>query len=112
MALSRKPIEIVNQGNHQLLTKAKVAFCSLEEQNSIVGLMEEKFSEVEQLELTITTSLQQAEALRQSILKKAFSGQLVPQDPQDEPTSALLERIKAEKTMQVKPTKSVNKQRG
>ena len=54
-------------------------------------------SEVDQLELTITTSLQQAEALRQSILKKAFSGQLVPQDPRDEPASALLARIRAER---------------
>ncbi len=41
--------------------------------------------------------LQQAEALRQSILKKAFSGQLVPQDPNDEPASALLARIKTER---------------
>ena len=47
--------------------------------------------------LTLTTSLQQAEALRQSILKKAFSGQLVPQDPHDEPATALLlAHIKAE----------------
>ena len=38
-----------------------------------------------------------SEALRQSILKKAFSGQLVPQDPNDEPASEMLKRIAAEK---------------
>ena len=43
------------------------------------------------------TSLQQSEALRQSILKRAFSGQLVSQDPHDEPAAVLLERIRAER---------------
>ena len=42
-------------------------------------------------------SLQRAERPRQSILKRAFSGQLVPQDPDDEPASALLERIRAQR---------------
>jgi type I restriction enzyme S subunit len=43
-------------------------------------------------------SLRQAETLRQSILKRAFEGKLVPQDSNDEPASILLERIKAEKS--------------
>jgi type I restriction enzyme, S subunit len=60
-------------------------------------ILETQLPEIDQLNQTITTSLQQAEALRQSILKKAFSGELVPQDPNDEPAAALLARIQAEK---------------
>jgi len=84
------------------------------EQKSIVELIEEKLSVVDQLDQTIITALQQAEALRQSILKKAFSGQLVPQDPHDEPATALLARIKVERatvannaTIATKPRKAV-----
>jgi type I restriction enzyme S subunit len=42
-------------------------------------------------------------------LKKAFSGQLVPQDPKDEPASFLLERIKTEKAALINPVKTVTK---
>jgi type I restriction enzyme S subunit len=69
----------------------------LKEQVILQSYIEERFSVIDQLNQTIITALQQAEALRQSILKKAFSGQLVPQDPNDEPASVLLERIQAEK---------------
>jgi len=70
---------------------------ALSEQEKIVELIEGKLSEVDQLDQTLVNSLQEAEALRQSILKKAFSGQLVPQDPADEPASALLARLRAER---------------
>lgn len=42
-------------------------------------------------------ALKQAAAQRQNILRAAFSGQLVPQDPNDEPARVLLERIRAER---------------
>ena len=71
-------------------------FC-VEEQNALLQELEAKLSECDHLDQTITTSLQQSDALRQSILKKAFSGQLVPQDPTDEPAARLLERIRAER---------------
>ncbi len=71
--------------------------CSLAEQQEIVHLLEERFAAIEWQEREIDSALKQAEMLRQSILKKAFSGQLVPQDLDDEPASSLLERIKAEK---------------
>ena len=72
--------------------------CSKYEQKEIVELLDEKLSVIEKNEEFIDLSLQEAEALRQSILKKAFSGQLVPQDPTDEPASQLLARIQAEKS--------------
>ena len=79
------------------LARMAVPICSINEQARILLALESKFSEADQLDQTITTALQQAEALRQSILKKAFSGRLVPQDPNDEPASELLARIRAER---------------
>ncbi len=63
-------------------------------------MLDEKLSSVDALEVSIDAELLRSQALRQSILKKAFSGKLVPQDPQDEPASVLLARIKAEKSAQ------------
>jgi type I restriction enzyme S subunit len=75
----------------------QVPLPSLSEQQEIVELIQSKLSEADQLDQTLATALQQAEALRQSILKKAFCGQLVNQDKNDEPATALLDRIRAEK---------------
>ncbi len=79
-----------------------VPLCAREEQNILLSELSSKLSLADQLDQTLSTSLQQAESLRQSILKKAFSGQLVPQDPHDEPASALLARIKAARAVGAK----------
>jgi type I restriction enzyme S subunit len=66
----------------------------LEEQTLIVQVLEERLSVLEAEESEIDTALARANALRQSILKQAFSGLLVVQDPADEPASALLARLR------------------
>ena len=63
----------------------------------IVKAIRSQLSAISALEADIDLNLQKAEALRQSILKKAFAGELVPQDPDDEPAAALLARIRAER---------------
>lgn len=70
---------------------------SLAEQAEIVRILESKLEAADVLETEIAAALARADALRQAILKRAFSGQLVAQNPADEPASELLERIRAER---------------
>lgn len=78
---------------------------SLLEQQQIVAEIEKRFLVADELEKAVNEGLEKADKLKQSILKKAFEGKLVPQDPNDEPASALLDRIKKEQ----KPTKGKKK---
>jgi len=79
--------------------------CSKEEQHQIVQEIESRLSVCDNVEQSITESLEKAKALRQSILKKAFEGNLLSEAeitackaaPDYEPASVLLEKIKAEK---------------
>ena len=82
----------------EALMTSPVRVCSTLEQVEIVSQLESKLSEADQLDQTLATALQQADALRQSILKKAFHGQLVKQAKNEEPATALLERIRAGKS--------------
>lgn len=66
------------------------------EQSAIVEAVHEKLSQIDSLEAEVERGLARASRLRQAILKAAFEGRLVPQDPKDEPASVLLERIRAE----------------
>jgi type I restriction enzyme S subunit len=67
------------------------------EQQRVVEEADRQLSIVAAAETAIGANLARAERLRQAILKRAFEGRLVPQDPHDEPASALLARIRAQR---------------
>lgn len=98
----------VNQSNINgtKLKQYPIPICSLEEQNQIIQEIESRLSICDELEKTIEQNLILEKSLRQSILKKAFEGKLVPQDPNDEPAELLLEKIKLEKEKLAKLTNS------
>ncbi len=73
----------------QFLEKAKIPIPSLIEQEQIVSELERHLSAADEIEATLDAELKSAERLRQSILKHAFFGKLVSQDPNDEPASVL-----------------------
>ena len=81
----------------------------LAEQHRIVAEVERRLSVIDELEATIEANLKRADRLRQSILKRAFEGKLAPQDPTDEPASALLQRIRAERELAIEKPKKTRK---
>jgi type I restriction enzyme S subunit len=80
--------------NTTQLRKLDINICSLAEQEEIVRRVEALFALADKIETRYTKAKAQVDKLTQSILAKAFRGELVPQDPNDEPASVLLERIK------------------
>lgn len=79
--------------NQQALNKIIIPLCSLEEQIKVVEEIEKHFSIIDKLEAIVQQSIKESKRLRQSILKQAFEGKLVEQDPNDESASILLEKI-------------------
>lgn len=110
----RKEIESLATGNQESMRnigqdrikQIKIPICSLPEQQAIVQEIETRLSVCDKIEQDIKETLEKAEALRQSILKKAFEGKLLNEKELAEvrgaenwePAEVLLERIKAEKT--------------
>ncbi|UYK81933.1 restriction endonuclease subunit S [Xanthomonas sacchari] len=78
-------------------------------QDEIVRRVEQLFAYADQLEAKVAAAQQRIDALTQSLLAKAFRGELVPQDPTDEPASALLERIRAQRAAAPKPKRGRKK---
>ena len=87
----------VNQSNINgtKLQEYPFPICTTTEQTEIVRILDARLAAAEMLDAEIDDALARADALRQSILKKAFAGELVPQNPDDEPAAALLARIQA-----------------
>ncbi|MBA3401372.1 MAG: restriction endonuclease subunit S [Actinobacteria bacterium] len=69
----------------------------LEEQRRIVAEVEEHLSVIDAMRASIERAERRSATLRRAILERAFRGELVPQDPSDEPASVLLDRIRAER---------------
>jgi restriction endonuclease S subunit len=79
--------------NGTKLSMMPIPLIPIGEQDEIVSEIEARFSVADIVEKTVEQSLTQSSRLRQSTLKRAFEGKLVPQDPSDEPAEKLLERI-------------------
>jgi type I restriction enzyme S subunit len=88
----------VNQSsiNQEDVKAAMFNLPPLSEQQEIVRRVEGLFALADQLELRLAKARGQVDQLTPSLLARAFAGKLVPQDPTDEPASALLERIRKE----------------
>jgi type I restriction enzyme S subunit len=83
--------------NKRLIEAIEIPLPPQEEQARIVTEIERQLSFVDACERAVDAGLARSAALRRSVLKAAFEGRLVPQDPSDEPASVLLERIRAER---------------
>ena len=71
----------------------------LKEQRRIVAQVEEQLSAIDALRAAIERAQRRSKSLRRAVLERAFRGELVPQDPSDEPAEALLARIRAERNV-------------
>ena len=91
--------------NTRSVATLSVAVPPLVEQRRIVTEVEDRLSILDKLEVAIMANLKRAERLRQAVLKQAFEGKLVPQDPNDEPASVLLEHIREERARKAEEEK-------
>ena len=91
--------------NVEFLEALEIPMPKPSQQVKIIHDIESRLSVCEKIVETIENSMLQAEALRLSIIKKAFEGKLVPQNPSDEPAEKLLERIRALRQAQGKQGK-------
>ena len=81
----------------KIIREFQVSIPFVREQTEIIRRVEQLFAFADQLEARVKAAQARIDHLTQSILAKAFRGELVPQDPDDEPASVLLERIKAQR---------------
>lgn len=91
--------------NKSIIERMTLPLPPLAEMKLIVRAMEQRFDLHGELQAAMAKSLAQCTAQRQNLLRAAFSGRLVPQDPNDEPASLLLERIRAARSAQSPPGK-------
>jgi len=81
--------------NKGILKRFPVPLAPIEEQAQVIAEAEQRLTVVDKIEAQVEANLKRGASLRQSILKRAFEGRLVPQDADDEPAARLLERIRS-----------------
>lgn len=96
---------IIPQINNPDIAPLCVPIPPSSEQQEIISVVNQQIEAVGNQANAVELSLKQSSAQRQNILRAAFAGQLVPQDPADEPASVLLERIRAERAARETPKK-------
>ncbi|MEB2331646.1 MAG: restriction endonuclease subunit S [Nitrosomonas sp.] len=99
--------------NKSIVEQIPFPLAPVAEMMEVVRIVGNTLDSVLEQETAIEHSLKQSAAQRQNILRAAFAGQLVPQDPNDEPASVLLQRIRTERAAQVavkKPYRSKRKE--
>lgn len=99
----------VNNINSEEISDLQIPVPTLAEQERIVAEIESRFERADALETAVDRALNDAEKLKQAVLKKAFSGELVPQNPGDEPASVLLARIRAARASELPAKKGKRK---
>jgi len=99
--LRKNAKDAVNQSsiNQEDVKSVIVPYPSLEEQHEIVRRVEKLFKLADSLEAKYAKAIERVRKIEQSVLAKAFRGELAPQDPNDEPAEKLLKRILAEKAI-------------
>lgn len=95
-AMERKAHEVARKTlNLEDVRSAAVPVPPLDEQETIVREVQHRLTAASRLASTLSRQLERARVTRQSLFREAFTGELVPQYPDDEPASAVLERIRA-----------------
>lgn len=87
--------------NKSIVERILFPLAPLNEMSEIARLVIQSLDTISEQESSLQISIKQSTAQRQNILRAAFAGQLVPQDPNDEPASVLLERVRAERAAQL-----------
>ncbi len=109
-AVTVDPVQRVPSGTEHstlplgALRTIPVTIPTLPEQHEIGRRVEELFAFADRIEARLATAQKTVDRLTPAVLAKAFRGELVPQDPNDEPASALLARLR--NTATTEPTKT------
>lgn len=91
--------------NMTMLRMFPVPLGPADEQRELLNQLDLQIEQLDRQEKAVELGLKQSTAQRQNILRAAFAGELVPQNPNDEPASVLLERIRAERAERAKQPK-------